>query len=74
MTFESKCSIIKLSYYKERLMSDSICCFLPVKNEEAAVKTVRFVYETEFSKLVQPFVSPIYVVYIVTQGSAVLHI
>ncbi len=55
-------------------MSDSICCFLPVKNEEAAVKTVRFVYETEFKKLVQPFVHPIYVIHIVTQGSAVLSI
>lgn len=55
-------------------MSESICCFLPVKNEDAAVKTVRFVYETEFSKMVQPFVSPIYVVYIVTQGSATLSI
>ena len=55
-------------------MSDSICCFLPVKNEEAPVKTVRFVYETEFKKLVQPFVHPIYVIHIVTQGSAVLNI
>ena len=54
-------------------MSASICCFLPVKNEESSVKTVRFVYETEFKKLTQPFVHPIYVMHIVTQGNAVLH-
>ena len=55
-------------------MSESICCFLPVKSDDTSVKTVRFVYETEFTKLTQPFVSPIYVMYIVTQGSAKLHI
>lgn len=55
-------------------MSESICCFLPVKKEENEVKTVRFVYETEFKKLIQPFVHPIYVLHIVTQGSALLNI
>ena len=55
-------------------MSNSICCFLPVKDVDTTVKTVRFVYETEFKKLIQPFVNPIYVIHIVTQGSAVLDV
>ena len=55
-------------------MSNSICRFMPAKNEEAAIKTVRFVYETEFLKLTQPFVSPIYVLHIVTKGTAVLSV
>ena len=55
-------------------MSESICRFLPAKNEEAAIKAVGFVYETEFSNLTQPFVNPIYVFHIVTKGSAVLRI
>jgi len=53
-------------------MSESICCFMPAKNEDAAIKTVRFVYETECQKLSQPFVNPIYVLHLVTSGSAVL--
>ena len=55
-------------------MSESICCFLPAKSEETSLKTVRYVYETEFSKMTQPFVNPVYVMYIVTQGSATLRI
>ena len=55
-------------------MSESICKFLPAKNEEANIKTVRFVYETECLALTQPFVHPIYVLHIVTSGSAVLRI
>ena len=55
-------------------MSNSICCFLPAKSEDTSIKTVRFVYETEFSKLTQPFVNPVYVMHIVTQGSAKLRI
>ena len=55
-------------------MSESICRFLPAKNEEALIKTVRFVYETECTALSQPFVHPIYVLHIVTQGAAVLRI
>ena len=55
-------------------MSESICKFLPAKNEESHIKTVRFVYETECLALTQPFVHPIYVLHIVTSGSAVLRI
>ena len=55
-------------------MSESICSFLPAKNEEALIKTVRFVYETECTALSQPFVHPIYVLHIVTKGDAVLRI
>ena len=55
-------------------MSKSICRFMPVKNEETTIKTVRFVYETECQTLSQPFVHPIYVLHIVTQGTAVLRI
>ena len=53
-------------------MRESICRFLPEKHEEAAIKAVRFVYETEFSNLTQPFANPVYVFHIVTKGSAVL--
>lgn len=55
-------------------MSDSICNFIPAKNEDSSVKTVRFVYETECLSLRQPFVSPIYVMHIVTAGHAVLRV
>ncbi len=55
-------------------MSDSICRFLPAKNDDTSIKTVRFVYETECLTLSQPFVSPIYALNIVTEGSATLRI
>ena len=55
-------------------MSDSICKFMPAKNEEANIKTVRFVYETECLKLSQPFVHPLYVLHIVTKGRAVMRL
>jgi len=55
-------------------MSKSICQFISAKNEDATIKTVRFVYETECLTLSQPFVHPIYVIHIVTQGTATLRI
>lgn len=55
-------------------MSKSICQFISAKNEESNIKAVRFVYETECLSLSQPFVHPIYVIHIVTQGSATLRI
>lgn len=55
-------------------MSDSICKFMPAKNEDATIKAVRFVYETECHSLAQPFYHPIYVFHIVTQGTATLKI
>ena len=53
-------------------MSKSICRFMPVKKEESSIKTVRFVYETECETLSQPFVSPIYDMTVVTNGTATL--
>lgn len=55
-------------------MSESICCFMNAKNEDATIRAVRFVYETECEKLTQPFVHPIYVIHIVTEGTATLRI
>lgn len=55
-------------------MNESICRFMPVKNEEASLKAVRFVYEAECRTLTQPFVHPIYVFHIVTEGTAILRI
>ena len=51
-------------------MSESICKFMPAKSGDSNIKAVRFVYETECEKLSQPFVSPIYVMNIVTSGTA----
>lgn len=51
---------------------DSICKFLPTKNYTGNIKTVHFVYETEFKSLKQPFIRPIYYAHIVTSGAAVL--
>lgn len=53
-------------------MNESICRFMSAKNEDAAIKTVRFVYETQCFALKQPFVHPVYVLHIVTQGTATL--
>ena len=53
-------------------MSKSICCFMNAKSDDTTIKAVRFVYETECHTLKQPFVHPIYVLHIVTKGSAVL--
>ena len=55
-------------------MSESICKFMPAKNGETQVKAVRFVYETECDSLKQPFVSPIYVMNVVTSGGASLKV
>ena len=55
-------------------MSESICRFMPAKNEDANIQAVRFVYETECHSLVQPFLHPIYVFHIVTKGTAVFRI
>ncbi len=55
-------------------MNDSICRFMPAKNDDETIKAVRFVYETQFHSLSQPFVHPIYVFHIVAQGTAKLKI
>jgi len=53
-------------------MSESICRFLPAKDYTDDLKTVHFVYETEHDTLPQPFLRPIYYLFLVTDGSAVL--
>ncbi len=51
-------------------MSDSICKFIPAKNPTGDIKTVHFVYESDFHTLKQPFLRPIYYAHLVTDGSA----
>lgn len=53
-------------------MSESICLSIPRKEHEASLKTVNFVYETEFVKLKQPFQWSCYCAYLVTQGSGTI--
>lgn len=55
-------------------MSESICRFMPAKNEDANIQAVRFVYETECRTLNQPFFEPVYVFHIVTKGTAIFRI
>ena len=50
---------------------DSICRFIPAKSG-GDLKTVHFVYETEFRKMKQPFLYPIYYMHLVTRGKAVM--
>ena len=53
-------------------MSESICRFIPAKDYADDLKTVHFVYETEHNSLKQPFLRPIYYLFLVTCGSATL--
>lgn len=53
-------------------MGNSICRFVPAKNYTGNIKTVHFVYETDFPSMAQPFIRPIYYVHLVTGGQAVL--
>ena len=53
-------------------MSESICRFIPAKDYTDDLKTVHFVYETEHGKLPQPFLRPLYYMFLVTDGSATL--
>ena len=52
---------------------NSICNFIPVKSA-GDLKTVHFVLETEFKKMRQPFIFPIYYMHLVTRGEGVLKI
>ena len=54
------------------IMSESICRFIPNKDYSGNINTVHFVYETEHGTLEQPFVRPIYYLYLVTDGQATL--
>ena len=53
-------------------MKESICRFLPSKSYGGNIKTVHFVYETDFTKMKQPFLRPIYYAHIVTSGNATM--
>ena len=53
-------------------MNDSICNFIPPKAVDSALRTVHFVYETEFHKMKQPFVTALHYMHIVTGGEAVI--
>ena len=53
-------------------MKDSICRFLPPKSYTGNIKTVHFVYETDFKSMLQPFIKPIYYLHLVTSGEAVI--
>lgn len=51
---------------------NSICRLIPVKSDGGNLKTVHFVYETEWGRLRQPMTRPIYYLYLVTRGSGEL--
>lgn len=55
-------------------MSNSICMFVPDKEQATSIKSVNFVLETEIEKLRQPFFNSIYYLNLVTKGKAVLKI
>ena len=59
---------------EEMCMSESICNFIPAKDYSGNLKTVHFVYESDFLTLKQPFIRPIYYVHLVTSGSGKLRI
>lgn len=45
---------------------------MPAKADDTAIKTVRFVYEADHATLPQPHIHPIYVLHLVTRGTAVM--
>ena len=51
---------------------DSICRFMPPKKTVTNLKTVHFVYETDFVSMKQPFIRPIYYLHLVTSGEATI--
>ncbi len=55
-------------------MSNSICNFMPAKSHTGNIKTVHFVYESDFHTLRQPFLRPIFYAHLVTGGKATLHV
>lgn len=55
-------------------MTQSICKFVPVKDESGDIKALTFVYETELHSLKQPFFKPIWHIHLVTSGSGKLRI
>ena len=55
-------------------MSESICRFMPTKKYRGDIKTIHFVYETDFHTFNQPFFYSIFRVHLVTKGIATLKI
>ena len=55
-------------------MSESICNFIPKESYPKNIKTVHFVYESDFLSLKQPFICPIYYIHLVTAGNGTLKI
>lgn len=55
-------------------MTQSICKFVPVKDEPGEIKALTFVYETELRTLAQPFFKPIWHIHLVTSGNGILRI
>ncbi|MBE5868903.1 MAG: AraC family transcriptional regulator [Lachnospiraceae bacterium] len=55
-------------------MSDSICKFMPAKSDNDNIKTINFVYESDFKSLRQPFFRAIYALHLVTKGTGTLKI
>lgn len=53
-------------------VSQSICRFMPPKDHGGNIKTVRFVYESDFEKLPQPFIHPVYLLHIVSSGEGTM--
>lgn len=61
-----------IMFTERKVFMDSICRFLPPKSVSGNIKTVHFVYETEFLLMKQPFIRPIYYLHLVTSGEATL--
>ncbi len=61
-------------YFKERgrEVSESICKFMSSEQDLGGIRTVTFVYETEYRKFSQPFIEPYFKVGVVTSGAAEL--
>ncbi|MBE7040686.1 MAG: helix-turn-helix domain-containing protein [Ruminococcaceae bacterium] len=55
-------------------MDKSICSFMPDKENNHNIRTLRFVYETEFKALSQPFFLKTYSVHLITEGRGILKI
>jgi len=55
------------------LMSESICRFLSSQEDQGSIKAIRFVYETEFPRMRQPFISSIFYLHVVTDGCGILY-
>lgn len=51
---------------------DSICRFIPAKEYSGSLRTVRFVLESKFHTLSQPFYYPIHYLFLVVSGSGTL--